>query len=101
MYPVLLDEGAESAVTERQAVAAFVGIDLPRETATDATALLEFRRLLRKKGLTKTLFDTINRALSAKGLIMPEGIISDSTILAAAPSVNNGAKVRYPERIRQ
>lgn len=93
----LSDEGAEDAVTDSLAVQAFVGIDLARETAPDATTLLQFRHLLEKHGLTKTLFETINRTLSAKGLMMREGTIADATILAAAPSVKNEAKARDPE----
>lgn len=93
----LSDEGAEDAVTDSLAVQAFVGIDLARETAPDATTLLQFRPLLEKHGLTKTLFETINRTLSAKGLMMREGTIADATILAAAPSVKNEAKARDPE----
>jgi len=93
----LSDEGAEDAVTDSLAVQAFVGIDLERETAPDATTLLQFRHLLEKHGLTKTLFETINRTLSAKGLMMREGTIADATILAAAPSVKNEAKARDPE----
>ena len=56
-------QGAEDAVTDSLAVQAFVGIDLERETAPDATTLLQFRHLLEKHGLTKTLFETINRTL--------------------------------------
>ena len=93
----LSDEGAEDAVTDSLAVQAFVGIDLARETAPDATTLLQFRHLLEKHGLTKTLFETINRTLSAKGLMMREGTIADATILAAAPSVKNEAKAGDPE----
>lgn len=66
----LSDEGAEDTVTDSLAVQAFVGINLTRETAPDATTLLQFRHLLEKHELTKTLFETINRTLSAKGLMM-------------------------------
>ena len=93
----LSDEGAEDTVTDSLAVQAFVGINLTRETAPDATTLLQFRHLLEKHGLTKTLFETINRTLLAKGLMMREGTIADATILAAAPSVKNEAKARDPE----
>ena len=97
----LSDEGVEDAITDSHALRAFVRIDLSRESAPDATTLLQFRHLLEKHGLTKTLFETINRTLSAKGLMMREGTIADATILAAIlaapPSVKNEAKARDPE----
>ena len=93
----LSDEGAEDAVTDSLAVQAFVGIDLARETAPDATTLLQFRHLLEEKDLSKAIFAAINAQLTAKGLMMREGTIADATILAAPPSVKNEAKARDPE----
>lgn len=93
----LSDEGTEDTVTDSLAVQAFMGIDLTRETAPDATTLLQFRHLLEKHALTKALFKTINRTLSAQGLTMREGSIADATIIAAPPSVKNQAKARDPE----
>ena len=40
------DEGAEDAVYDSQAIRRFVGIDMNREAASDATTLLKFRSLL-------------------------------------------------------
>ena len=40
----LLDEGIEAALYASQAVRRFVGMDLTREAAPDATTLLKFRR---------------------------------------------------------
>ncbi|MCA8917360.1 MAG: IS5 family transposase [Planctomycetes bacterium] len=93
----LSDEGVEDAITDSQALRAFVGIDLAREAVPDATTLLQFRHRLEKHELTKTLFEAINRQLSAQGLMMREGTIADATILAAPPSVKNEAKARDPE----
>lgn len=42
----LSDEGIEDALYDSQAIRRFVGIDLARESAPDATTLLKFRRLL-------------------------------------------------------
>lgn len=42
----LSDEGTEDALYDSQAIRSFVGIDLNREAAPDATTLLKFRRLL-------------------------------------------------------
>lgn len=46
----LSDEGTEDALYDSQAIHRFVGIDLGREQAPDATTLLRFRHLLEKHG---------------------------------------------------
>jgi len=93
----LSDEGAEDEITDSQALRGFVGIDLSRESAPDATTLLQFRHLLEKHELTKQVFEAINGKLSAAGLMMREGTIADATMLAAPPSVKNEAQARDPE----
>ena len=93
----LSDEGVEDSITDSQALRAFVAIDLSRESAPDATTVLQFRHLLEQHGLNKQLFDAINRKLTAQGLMMREGTIADATILAAPPSVKNQAEARDPE----
>lgn len=93
----LSDEGIEDAIYDSQAIRGFVGIDLNRESAPDATTLLKFRRLLEKHELTRRIFDTINGHLAAKGLIMREGTIVDATLIAASPSTKNKDKSRDPE----
>ena len=42
----LSDEGTEDALYDSQAIRRFVGVDLSREAAPDATTLLNFRHLL-------------------------------------------------------
>jgi IS5 family transposase len=59
----LSDDGIEDAIYDSQAIRAFVGIDLGRESAPDATTLLKFRHLLEAKELTRQIFDAINRHL--------------------------------------
>ena len=59
------------------------GIDRNVETAPNATALLKFRHLLAVKNITPQIFDTINRYLAEKGLLMREGSIVDATLIAA------------------
>lgn len=93
----LSDEGIEDALYDSQAIRRFVGIDLAREAAPDATTLLKFRRLLEKHELTRRIFETINAHLAEKGLIMREGTIVDATLIAASPSTKNKAKKRDPE----
>lgn len=93
----LSDEGTEDAIYDSQAIRRFVGIDLSREAAPDATTLLKFRRLLERHGLTRTLFETINAHLAEQGLLLREGTIVDATLIAAPPSTKNRDKARDPE----
>ena len=93
----LSDEGVEDAITDSQALRAFVGIDLSREAAPDATTVLQFRHLLEQHELTRKLLEAVNAGLSAAGLLMREGTIADATIIAAPPSVKNEAKARDPD----
>jgi len=85
----LSDEGAEDALYDSQAIRRFVGVDLGRETAPDATTLLNFRHLLEAYQLTESIFNTINAHLAEKGLFLREGTIVDATLIAAAPSSKN------------
>lgn len=93
----LSDEGIEDAIYDSQAIRAFVGIDLAREAAPDATTLLKFRRLLETHVLTLKIFEAIKAHLAVKGLMMREGTIVDATLIAAPPSTKNRAKARDPE----
>lgn len=93
----LSDEGTEDALYDSQAIRGFVGIDLARESAPDATTLLKFRRLLETHKLTQRIFDTINGHLAAKGLLLKEGTVVDATIIAAPSSTKNRDGERDPE----
>jgi IS5 family transposase len=93
----LSDEGMEDAIYDSQAIRRFVGIDLGREAAPDATTLLKFRRRLEDAGLTRKLFDVINGHLAEQGLMLKEGTVVDATLIAAPPSTKNRAKARDPE----
>ena len=83
------DEGAKDAVYDSQAIRRFIGIDLNREAAPDATTLLKFRHLLEAHHLTKSIFDAINAHLAERGLFLREGTIVDATLIAAPPSTKN------------
>jgi IS5 family transposase len=93
----LSDEGTEDALYDSQAIRSFVGIDLSRESAPDATTLLKFRRLLETHQLTERIFAAINSLLAAKGLILKEGTVVDATIIAAPSSTKNDKGERDPE----
>jgi IS5 family transposase len=85
----LSDEGTEDALYDSQAIRRFVGIDLNREAAPDATTLLKFRHLLETHQLTESIFNAINAHLAEKGLFLREGTIVDATLIAAPPSTKN------------
>ncbi len=93
----LSDEGIEDAVYDSQAIRRFVGIDLSREDAPDATTLLQFRRLLERHDLTRVIFERINAHLQERGLLLREGTVVDATLIAAPPSTKNENKARDPE----
>ena len=93
----LSDEGMEDAIYDSQAIRAFVGIDLNREAAPDATTLLKFRRMLEIHQLTSGIFNTINRLLQQKGLLLKEGSIVDATLIAAPTSTKNSKGERDPD----
>lgn len=82
----LSDEGIEDAIYDSQSIRAFVGIDLSRESASDATTLRRLRHLLEANGLTRQIFDTINGNLAEKG-----------TLIAVPPSAKNKEGKRDPE----
>ena len=70
------DEGTEDAVYDSQAIRGFIGIDLGRESAPDATTLLRFRRLLEIHQLTRVRFETINQHLASRGLLLKKALSS-------------------------
>ncbi len=91
------DEGTEDAVYDSQAIRCFVGIDLNREAAPDATTLLRFRHLLEAHHLTESIFDAINAHLAERELFLREGTIVDATLIAAPPSTKNKERARDSE----
>ncbi len=93
----LSDEGIEDALYDSQAIRRFVGVDLARESAPDATTLLKFRRLLEEKDLTSSIFTAINAHLAERGLMLRQGTIVDATLIAAPSSTKNQGGERDPE----
>jgi len=93
----LSDEGLEDAIYDSQALRAFLRIDLGRERVPDATTLLQFRRWLETRGLTESIFETVNAGLRERGLLLSKGTMVDATILAAPPSTKNREQARDPE----
>jgi len=93
----LSDKGMDDALYDSHAIRRFVGIDLERASAPDATTLLNFRHLLESHHLTESIFNAINGHLAEKGLLLRERTIVDTTPIAAPPSTKNKAGKRDPE----
>lgn len=93
----LSDEGIEDALYDSQAIRRFVGVDLGRDTAPDATSVLRFRRLLEARQLTDTIFNSINAPLAERGLFLRQGTEVDATLIAAPPSTKNSTGERDQE----
>jgi IS5 family transposase len=93
----LSDPAVEEALYDSASMRRFVGIDLGREPVPDETTVCKFRHLLEKHGLAEQLFKAVNQHLHEHGLKLSQGTIVDATILGAASSTKNRAKVRDPE----
>ena len=90
---MLRREGIEGAPYDSQAIRAFVGMDLARESAPGTTTLLKFCRLLKENRLTERIFAAIKTLLSVKGLLRKEGTVVNATIIAT-PARSGDAPVR-------
>ena len=92
----LADEALEDALYDSQSLRSFAGIDLAGNGVPDATTLLDFRHLLEREKLTKTIFAEVSAYLGEHHLLMREGTIVDATLIAASSSTKNAAKQRDP-----
>jgi IS5 family transposase len=93
----LSDPAAEEAIYDSNAMRAFVGIDLGRESAPDETTILKFRHLLERHDLGKKVFQVIQQHLAEKGMYLRKGTIVDATIIEAPTSTKNKENARDPE----
>lgn len=94
----LLNESIEDALYDSRAILRFVGMDLERESAPDATSLLKFSRLIEDNKMTETIYERINQHLAAKGLMMREGTVVDATIIAAPSSTTEACGSEWSNR---
>ena len=92
----LSDPGMEDLLYEAESVRQFVGLKLS-EALPDETTILNFRHLLERHGLGRSLFEEINAHLESQGLRLREGTIVDASIIEAPYSTKNRAGERDPE----
>ena len=90
----LSDPGAEEALYDIQSMCAFAGLELGRDAIPDETTILNFRHLLERHDLTKSMFDAVSSHLEDKGALLRGGTIMDATLIAASPSTKNKAGKR-------
>ncbi len=93
----LADEALEDAIYDSGAFRAFLGIDMGRESVPDATTLLKFGSLLEEQGRWAGIFETIERMLVERGLLLQRGTVVDATIISAPASTKNRTKSRAGE----
>lgn len=93
----LSDPAVEEALYDSEAMRRFVGIDLGQEAVPDETTVCNFRHLLERNGLGKTLLTAINRYLHENGIKIAKGTIVDATIISAPSSTKNKDGERDPE----
>jgi hypothetical protein len=84
------EEEYELSTAAIDAIRFTAGMENPHAAATES-------RLLEATELARQIFDTINRHLAEKDLMMREGAIVDATLIAAPPSNRNQDGNRDPE----
>ena len=80
-----------------QSMRAFAGLELGRDAIPDETTILNFRHLLERHDLTKSIFEGVAEYLAAKGELLRGGTIVDATLITASPSTKNLGRQRDPE----
>jgi IS5 family transposase len=93
----LSDPGMEEAIYDRNSFQKFLGLDLMSEGVPDESTILQFRHLLEKHDLSKSIFEEIAKHLVGLGLMMKQGTIVDATLIESSRSIKNKDKKRDPE----
>jgi IS5 family transposase len=92
----LSDPAMEDALYEIASMRLFAGLSLDRPIP-DHTTIMNFRHLLERHNLARTIFDEVVRWLSDAGVLLKEGSLMDATIIEAPNSTKNKAGTRDPE----
>ena len=79
----------EDALYEIESMRQFTGLKLDR--LPDETTILKCRHFLERHGLSKVLFQEVNKHLEENGLMLHEGSIVDTTIISAPSSTKKKA----------
>lgn len=93
----LSDPAMEEALYDRFSFQQFLGFDCFGGVIPDETAILRFRHLLEKHGLSQQILGAVNTHLAERGLVLKEGTIMDATLIEAPRSTKNAERTRDPE----
>ena len=92
----LSDPAMEDALYEITSMRLFTKLSLDN-AIPDHTTIMNFRHLLEKHKLSRTLFMEVNKWLSEAGIYLKEGTLVDATIIEAPTSLKNKAGKRDPD----
>lgn len=92
----LSDAVVEDALYDTPVFARFIGMDLREERALEATTPLRFRHLLERHDRNRAIFEVIAAELRAKGPMLKQGALIDTTVIAPSSTKNAQGK-RDPE----
>ena len=92
----LSDPAMEDALYEVSSMRIFAGLSLD-QPIPDHTTILNFRHLLERYQLGRSIFQEINDWLTSAGIILKEGTLVDATIIEAPTSTKNKKGERDPE----
>ncbi|MHB8534877.1 MAG: IS5 family transposase [Sulfuricaulis sp.] len=93
----LSDPAAEDSLYDIESMRRFCGIELGDNAVPDETTILNFRRFLERHQLTEAIFQSVNKLLSDRRLLLKSGTLVDATIIAAPSSTKNEDRERDPE----
>jgi transposase, IS5 family len=85
----LSDVKLEEALADRASFRGFCGFSA-NEPTPERTAFVRFRAELVKRGLDRSLFETITRQLKAKGVVVRTGTLVDATLIPSASICQDG-----------
>lgn len=80
------DPMAEDTLYDGEAMWRFAGIELGDGRIPDETTILNFRRLLERRGLADAIFAEVNEHLFDKGIGVRSGTLADATIIDGKPA---------------
>jgi len=93
----LADVAVEDAIYDSQALRHFCDIDLAVSSVPDSITLVDFRHLLEKNALPQAMRTEVNALLKERGLLMSQGTLIDTTLIAASSSTKSRSHQRDPE----
>ena len=75
---------------------AFAGLELGRDAIPDETTILNFRHLLERHNITKSVFAAVAKHLEARGALLRGGTLVDATLIAASPAESDATRTVIP-----